>query len=217
MSAHEGLGIIIMVATLSIFLIGLLIGHSITQKAHPTHHITLTVALVVAFFALALLAAPSRMSGATIETSNPLTGVVDRVRTVNPDEFMCMAKTIYFESRGEPLYGQIVVSKVVMDRVSESRYPDRICEVVTADQQFSWYWDGKSDKPKNAVAIIGSAFVAALGMSGMSSLIVPTAAPLTHYHADYVSPDWSSDMQLVLQVGRHLFYSEKPRLTGASS
>jgi spore germination cell wall hydrolase CwlJ-like protein len=28
----------------------------------------------------------------------------------------------------------------------------------------------------------------------------------THYHADYVKPNWIDDMQLVGSIGEHIFY-----------
>jgi Cell wall hydrolyses involved in spore germination len=28
----------------------------------------------------------------------------------------------------------------------------------------------------------------------------------THYHADYVNPEWNRDLQLVGRIGEHIFY-----------
>ncbi len=53
-------------------------------------------------------------------------------------EMDCLARNIYFESRGEPLEGQYAVAYVTLNRVLDSRWPDTICEVVYEPNQFSW-------------------------------------------------------------------------------
>jgi len=73
---------------------------------------------------------------------------------------ICLALNIYHEARNQPVAGQIAVSEVVLNRVADSKYPNTICEVVYQAKykkgsnlpirnqcQFSWYCDGKSDKP----------------------------------------------------------------------
>ena len=77
----------------------------------------------------------------------------------------CMALNIYHESRSENLAGKFAVADVVMNRVNDRRYPDKICGVIYDAElkpswkdptiyvpvrnrcQFSWYCDGKSDEP----------------------------------------------------------------------
>ena len=49
---------------------------------------------------------------------------------VSPTDIHCMAEAIYFESRGEPLLGQIAVGNVILNRVSSNRFPNTICKVV---------------------------------------------------------------------------------------
>ena len=41
----------------------------------------------------------------------------------------CLAQAIYFESRGEPLDGQIAVAEVVLNRVDDRRFPNTVCGV----------------------------------------------------------------------------------------
>ena len=43
---------------------------------------------------------------------------------------MCLALNIYFEARNQPLSGQIAVTQVVLNRVADSRYPNKVCDVV---------------------------------------------------------------------------------------
>ena len=64
----------------------------------------------------------------------------------------CLALNIYHEARSEPLYSQVAVAQVTLNRVSNPNYPSTVCGVVTQKGQFSWYWDGLSDKPKEPLA-----------------------------------------------------------------
>src|ERR1041384_2365049 len=41
----------------------------------------------------------------------------------------CLAGAVYFESKGEPLQGQLSVAQVVMNRSSSGRFPSSICGV----------------------------------------------------------------------------------------
>ena len=82
------------------------------------------------------------------------------------EALMCLALNVYHEAKNQSLIGQIAVAQVVMNRVKDERYPNTVCEVVEQGPtyswkpdypvrnrcQFSWYCDGKSDKPKEEFA-----------------------------------------------------------------
>lgn len=55
-----------------------------------------------------------------------------------PKDVECLAKNIYFESRGESQLGQIAVALVTINRVESTKYADTICGVVYQKGQFSW-------------------------------------------------------------------------------
>lgn len=118
---------------------------------------------------------------------------------------MCLALNVYFEARNQPLAGQVAVAQVTMNRVRSSRYPDDVCEVVYDHKQFSWYWDGKSDMPRDNEAwetaqLVASAVLAGSGHKELEGV--------THYHAVYVQPYWSKYMARVVVIGDHVFYKE---------
>lgn len=50
---------------------------------------------------------------------------------------LCLASVIYAEARGEPVDGQIAVAQVVINRVSDPRWPDEICQVAHQPEQFA--------------------------------------------------------------------------------
>ena len=132
-----------------------------------------------------------------------------------PEEW-CLAQNIYFEARGSNRADQIAVADVVMNRVTDTRYPDTVCKVVQQGRyhanglpkrnqcQFSWWCDGKSDWPTNDDAWVSAQQIAYnIIVYGDYRGITEGA---THYHADYVSPKWARDFALVGRIGVHIFY-----------
>jgi N-acetylmuramoyl-L-alanine amidase len=131
-------------------------------------------------------------------------------------QVQCMALNVYYEARGSNLADQAAVADVVMNRVNDRRYPNTVCEVVkqgmkNADGsmkrhacQFSWYCDGKSDKPKDQDRWVEAQSIAwNMVEEGKFRGITEGA---THYHATYVEPRWAKTLQLVGRIGAHIFY-----------
>ena len=42
-------------------------------------------------------------------------------------DLVCLARNVYFESRGEPVAGQRAVAEVTMNRLASGRYPRTVC------------------------------------------------------------------------------------------
>lgn len=129
----------------------------------------------------------------------------------------CMAVAVYFEARGEPLVGQLAVAHVIINRTKDERYPGNICEVVKQGPtykwkegypvrdkcQFSFYCDGKSDKPTDKDAYTLARIISFNAISGRTN--DPTEGA-THYHAYYVNPDWSDSKKIKIRINDHIFY-----------
>src|SRR5439155_21930499 len=59
-------------------------------------------------------------------------------------ELECLATGIYFESKGEPLAGQLAVGKVIANRAeSGGRFPSSYCGVLFQRGQFSFVHGGR--------------------------------------------------------------------------
>lgn len=118
---------------------------------------------------------------------------------------MCLSMNVYWEARNQPIAGQVAVAQVTMNRVASPNYPDNVCGVVHELKQFSWYWDGNSDVPREEEAWQRAQMVAigVLAGSGHADLM---NVEITNYHAVYVEPYWSHTMQLIAQIGDHVFY-----------
>ena len=129
---------------------------------------------------------------------------------IAPDELQCLALNLYHEARGEPELGRIAVGQVVLNRVADRGFPGTVCAVVHqgGDKplnrcQFSWWCDGKSDRPTSEEAWADSRRLAAELVRGWHG--DPTGGALW-YHADFVSPSWRQAFMEGPQIGRHIFY-----------
>jgi spore germination cell wall hydrolase CwlJ-like protein len=123
---------------------------------------------------------------------------------------MCLALNIYHEARSEPAIGQAAVAHVVLNRVMSNKWPNDVCEVVHQGYskgrykcQFSWYCDGKSDDPTDMVAWAKSVLLANEVLIGNVPDVTNGA---THYHARYVKPYWSAQLDKTVTYGSHIFY-----------
>lgn len=131
-------------------------------------------------------------------------------------EAWCLAQNIYYEARSSSRADRIAVADVVLNRVQDARYPNTICEVVKQGNQhsdgrmkrnqcqFSWYCDGKSDWPTNIDAWVDAQQIAYNMITWQEGRGLTEGS--THYHADYVDPEWSRDLQLTGRIGVHIFY-----------
>lgn len=139
----------------------------------------------------------------------------------NADEFyseeQCLALNIYHEARSESLAGQYAVADVVLNRVESKHFPNSVCGVVKQAQlweghpvrnrcQFSWYCDGKSDKPIEKDAWYRSLEVAQSILYANRFRGITEGA--NHYHTQYVDPSWNRKMRLIGSIGDHIFYYE---------
>jgi len=125
----------------------------------------------------------------------------------------CLALNIYFEARGESEQGKRAVGHVVMNRVTDHRFPRSVCQVVRQGGQqrryrcqFSWWCDGQSDRPRNQSAWNASIEIAREVIVGQSA--DPTGGALW-YHADYVSPYWRTAFKRGPKIGTHIFYQAR--------
>lgn len=120
----------------------------------------------------------------------------------SPMQTECLAKNIYFEARNQPIEGQYAVAEVTMNRVAQHGWPSTVCEVVQQKNQFSWFWDGKSDTPREKLAWAQARKVA------FDYLVRPTdyTYGATYYHATYVKPKWKDKFTRTIAIGSHEFY-----------
>ena len=140
--------------------------------------------------------APVRLSLAELVTEHGGTATDD-------SEHECLAGAVYFESKGEPLQGQLSVAEVVLNRTRSGRFPSSICGVVKQRSQFSFVRGGRFPP----IARSSAAWRKAVGVArvAMKDLADSPAQRALFFHATYVSPGWRG-LTRVATVGNHIFY-----------
>ena len=127
----------------------------------------------------------------------------------------CLVEAVYHEARSESFTGQLAVANVIIERANLSKFPNTICKVVHAGKYwkgnivrnkcaFSYYCDGKKEWSSIEKEALDTAYhVSSLALDGVTLLSTLGA---THYHASYVSPSWTNNMERLEQIGTHIFY-----------
>jgi len=129
---------------------------------------------------------------------------------------MCLALNMFFEARGEPIGGQLMVAEVTYNRVASKNFPNNICDVVWQEKQFSWTHDGLSDNPLKMSYTDRQmwdhlkllAYALENDESNRAVLLPNTGA--TYYHSTSIKGGWfKRNLTELGRVGDHIFYKEK--------
>lgn len=159
------------------------------------------------------LAAASATAGTTINFAT-----LDAMPAVTGDaQWQCLAQAIYFESRGEPLAGQIAVAEVVLNRVGSRQFPSTVCGVTRQGAgsgkgcQFSYACDGNSDAMRSSLARDRSEKLARLMLDGRPRTV---AGGATYFHVRSIRPDWSRRFSRTATIGHHMFYRPATQVAG---
>ena len=210
----RSIGLGLMVGTLSL---GILAGTVNGRTAYAddrespalslTKPISLTKPLTATWQEVA--GAISATQSAKLQNAYPLVGGA-AADLNHAEELRCLALNIYFEARSESDEGRRAVAHVVMNRVSSSGFPSTICQVVQQGGaqvkhrcQFSWWCDGRSDRPAKGRVWNAAQALARSIYWGYSQ--DPTEGAMW-YHADYVMPSWGAHFKRGPKIGRHIFY-----------
>lgn len=116
-------------------------------------------------------------------------------------EQRCLAIGVFYESRAEPLEGQLAVAHVILNRAQSGRFANSVCGVLTQPHQFSFVRGGVLPTPANSAQWRTSVGVAKVAMAGDMASPVPGAM---FFHAARVSPGWNRPR--IARLGNHVFY-----------
>ncbi|MEN2748637.1 cell wall hydrolase [Sphingomonas sp. T9W2] len=148
------------------------------------------------------IAKPAVATDADADFSTLDAAVAAQTATIDDEELNCLAIGVYYESKGEPLAGQLAVADVILNRTTSGRFPASVCGVLTQRGQFSFVKGGRlpdvdTSRPawKTAVAIARIA---------TQDLWDSPAEGALFFHARRVSPKWNHTR--VASLGNHVFY-----------
>ena len=142
---------------------------------------------------------------AAIDRSEDLASMVADLRgpEAGSRELECLATGIYFESKSEPLAGQLAVGQVIANRAdSGGRFPSTYCGVLFQRGQFSFVHGGSlphvahSNRQWQTAVAIAKIVDQHLKDSPVGNALF--------FHARYVSPGWH--LKRVASIGNHVFF-----------
>ncbi|MFN4097570.1 MAG: cell wall hydrolase [Sphingomonas sp.] len=117
-------------------------------------------------------------------------------------ELNCLAIGVYYESKGEPLEGQLAVAEVILNRAKSGRFPSTVCDVLTQRGQFSFVRGGRLIQPPAGARAWKTAL--AVAQVARDDAWDSRVSNALFFHARYVSPGWRRAR--VGSVGNHIFY-----------
>jgi N-acetylmuramoyl-L-alanine amidase len=139
-----------------------------------------------------------------IDPEADLPTLVAQLRGTDPGsrQLECLAAGIYFESKGEPLEGQLAVGEVIANRASSGRFADTYCDVLFQRGQFSFV-RGKSWPRINQQ---GRQWKTAVAIARIVDQDLKNSAvgKALFFHAKRVRPGWK--LKRVASIGNHIFY-----------
>ena len=121
---------------------------------------------------------------------------------VEDAELNCLAIGVYYESKGEPLEGQLAVAEVILNRAKSGRFPASVCGVLTQRGQFSFVRNGRLPQPPASARAWKTAL--AVAQVARDDAWDSRVSNALFFHARYVSPGWRRAR--VGSVGNHIFY-----------
>ncbi len=137
------------------------------------------------------------------ETHATLAAAVAAQDAVAADpELNCLAIGVYYESKGEPLEGQLAVAEVILNRAKSGRFPASVCGVLTQRGQFSFVRGGRLPQPPASARAWKTAL--AVAQVARDDTWDSRVSNALFFHARYVSPGWRKAR--VGSVGNHIFY-----------
>lgn len=171
--------------------------------------------MITAKLLLAYLLQASTSLGLSVDTTN-----------IDPEEAYCLAKNVYYESKGEDIQGQFAVASVTLNRVNDPRFPDTVCEVVKQSAvlkgsgrkvcAFSWYCEGNKRKDlqlRNRDGTINQAAVeqfqvaSIVAIKVLSGRVNDNTNGATHfYNPALAQPAWANQLKKTVRFGNHDFH-----------
>jgi len=124
------------------------------------------------------------------------------------DPITCLARTIYWEAKGEGNAGMEAIANVVMNRLGHQGFPDSICDVVTQGRergacQFSWWCDGRADDAEEEKAYARAKDIA---RKALNREVADRTSGALYFHHRKVTPTWAAKYIKTVEIGEHIFY-----------
>lgn len=152
------------------------------------------------------LAVPEIQNKPEVHSLGNLVEAIDDLPDIDlSEDLRCLASAVYYESKGEPLEGQLAVAQVILNRVESGRYAGDTCGVIRQPGQFSFVRGGRIHTPADSRNWRTAQAIAVIAATNNWREIVGDA---TSFHATRVAPGWRG-LRRVSQIGNHVFYASR--------
>ena len=124
------------------------------------------------------------------------------------DALTCLARTVYWEARGDSESSMEAIASVVMNRLGHGGFPDTVCSVVKQGHeqglcQFSWWCDGRSDSAFEEDPYKVSKEIA---RRALNLQLTDRTGGALYFHQRTVNPSWAAEYIKTVEVGEFAFY-----------
>ncbi len=124
------------------------------------------------------------------------------------DALTCLARTIYWEARGESPASMEAVANVVMNRLGHNGFPNTVCAVVKQGNergacQFSWWCDGRSDQAWEDTPYASAKEIA---RKALNQQLPDRTNGATYFHQNSVTPSWATTYVKTVEIDDFIFY-----------
>lgn len=118
-------------------------------------------------------------------------------KTSNNSNLYLISQVIYGEARGEPYEGQVAVGAVLLNRVSDSRFPNSVAGVVYESGAFTCVSDGQVNLTPDSTA----KKAAQDAINGWD----PTHGCVYYFNPNTATSGWIWSRPQMLTIGKHIF------------
>lgn len=129
-------------------------------------------------------------SGSSSNTNNNTT-------TNNNSDLNLLSKLVHAEARGEPYQGMVAVAATVLNRVSNSKFPNTIAGVIYQSGAYTCVSDGQINLEANSQA----KKAAQDAINGWD----PTSGCIYYFNPSTATSSWIWSRPQVITIGKHIF------------
>lgn len=115
----------------------------------------------------------------------------------NNSNLYLISQVIYGEARGEPYEGQVAVGAVLLNRVSDSRFPNTVSGVVYQSGAFTCVSDGQINLSPDSTA----KKAAQDAVNGWD----PTHGSVYYFNPNTATSSWIWSRPQTVRIGKHIF------------
>ena len=119
---------------------------------------------------------------------------------ITEEDLNLMAKIVYAESKGEPQQGKVAVASVILNRVTDPKFPGTIKGVIMQKNAFSCVVNGEINVTPDEASYM-AVYDAIKGAD-------PTNEALFFYNPSIATCNWMKNVEKkkVINIGHHVFF-----------